>query len=81
MVKPIGMLNHPNERRYSEHLCVSKTVKHHIINDCCNRLIELNPELEGSKITHNQIITAMIKTYLGIFELDGKRINNKKHKD
>lgn len=58
-----------NERKYTEHICVSKTVKKYTIEDCKDKFIKLNPILKGSHITHNQIQTALIKSYLGIFEL------------
>ena len=66
--------NNHHEKRYSEHICVSKTVKRYIIVDCKRRFLELNPELEGSHITHNQIETALIKSYLGIFTLKDGRV-------
>ncbi len=66
-----------NEKKYTEHLCVSKTVKIYVINDCSKKFIKLNPELEGTHITHNQIVTSLIKTYLGIFKLKHGKHNEK----
>lgn len=65
-----------NEKSYSERLACSKIVKNYINNDCKNLFKERYPESEGSNITTNQILTDMIKKYLGIFVL----VNDKNDK-
>lgn len=75
--KEESLENNTTEKRYSEHLCVSKTVKKFTVVNCVKKFLEINPELEGTKITHNQIQTALIKSYLGIFVLkNGNKHNN-----
>ena len=65
-----------NDKNYSARLICSKKVKNYINNECRQKFIERNPELEGSNITENHILTDMIKRDLGLFYLENDKHNN-----
>lgn len=69
--------NNTNEKRYSQHICVSKTVKKYFDIDCVKKIREDYPELENAYLSHNQIQSILIKSYLKIFNL--KKYDRNKH--
>lgn len=63
-----------NDNPYSCRLVVSKKVKSYINNECKQKMLDDFPELEGSKVTENQIIIDLIKNRLELFFLnDGNK--------
>jgi len=64
-----------NDKNYSARLICSKRVKNYINGPCSKKLISDHPELEGSNITENQILTELIKKHLGLFYLENGEHN------
>lgn len=70
-------------KNYSERIAVSKLNKRLIRKECQIEFLKNNPHFKDIRITDNMIITALIKTYLGVFSFDGieNELNDKpKHK-
>ncbi len=59
-----------NDKSYSARLIVSDKVKWYVNNPCKENFLRKYPEYDGAKVTENQIITALIKTDLGLFYLE-----------
>ncbi len=56
--------NDPVEKRYSEKLTCSKSTKKLITDDCIEEFLKHHPELHGSNVTQNMILTQIANFYL-----------------
>lgn len=60
-------------REYSEIIHISPLNKKILLNEAKEKLVEDNPELAGTRITPNRIMTTLLKKHLGLTFFDIKR--------
>lgn len=59
-----------NDKPYSQRLVCSDKIKSFINNQCKEKFKERHNGHEGRSITENQVLSDMIKKYLGLFTLE-----------